>query len=245
MREIISAFETKHDQILVQLSDLRIGSEEIALIAGAASAADFEPGLEYQGDKSLTRSLSQGNLISHAKLQRRSSVGPLTLEKTLCYARRGSLGYLRPSSTKLPKIALRRLSSDITGSGRDFVQIQETLSRFNDAQQIYKPEHKVSSGHVPLKRKSFPQEQDKSLGFQREQEPHGRRRRARTWCSTTRQPRPSSCQEVSQWRMRLHKRTLNLDDDDDDDDDDDVEYLENDMCGSSSSSGFSSLSSVF
>ena len=98
--------------------------------------------------------------------------------------------------------------------------------------------------HTSLKRGSFPREQDRSFGYQRAQEEDGPRRRRASWCSAGRKPRPSSCQDMSRWRTRLHRRSLNIEDDDNDDNDDD--YREpNRSRNNSSSSGFSSMSSLF
>lgn len=242
MSDTTSAFEAKDEQLLGQFTELQIMTGETSATAGAFG--HFENGVqseEYHMDESVGHNLSpQGNGACHAKLLRRNSDEPKL------HQRRSSLQ--SSSTTKLPKIPLRRrLSGDcITESGRRLRQ--DSFSRIDETQQIYKPgltrgDHELDAAQIPVKRRgnSFPQENAPSFGFQRTREDHGTRRRSTPWSSATRRHQRkvgiSSCSpEVSKWRMNMHKRSLKIDDDDD--------TLDNSMSRSSSSSGFSSQSSL-
>lgn len=240
---MIAAFEARHDHIRGQLAELQIDSEEKLAVAMHGTFRHFEKEVEEdQTNGSITRKLSQGNVASHAKLHRASSDGFVT---TLHGTRRNSLCLPSASTATFPKLPLRRLSSDLTGSGRHFVQGQNAFPRMDATRQIYQQQgvsgSDLNTARIPVKRKSFPQERASSLGSQRAQKQHfvARRRRA-TWSSDLRQRRPSSstCDEAPKWRIKKHKRSLNIDDDDSDN-------LEDSMSRrSSSSSGFSSQSSL-
>ena len=243
MREMITAFKTKHDQIRDQLTNLQIDPEETLAVTMKGPFRHFEKGVEDdQINKGLTRTSSQGNVVNHAKLHRTRSDGFVT---TLHDARRNSFCQPSPSKATLPKLPLRRLSSDITGSGRQFAQYQGAFPRMDTTRQISQQQgfhgSDFNTARIPVKRKSFPQEKALSFGSQRAQEHHlvGRRRSA-TCSSATRPRRPSSstCTEAPKWRIKKHKRCLNIDDEDSD-------TLEDSMPRrSSSSSGFSSQSSL-
>ena len=239
--ELVSAFETRYEKVVVQLNELD------GLTAGANSGAfaEIDQGFRNQGEK--TRHSCHGNLIGHAILSRRASVGPV-YDSARRSSMAGSQHFPVLPSSKLPRIPVWRMSSDHTGSGRDFVQIhQETLTNFNNAHQTAKSEFNLKNvrdiGQTALKRGSFPREQDRSFGYQRVPEEDAPRGRRGSWSSVGMKSRPTSCRDTSRWRTGLHRRTLNIDDDDDDDDDD---YRDlNRSRSNSSSSRFSSISNLF
>ena len=242
LRELASAFETRHEKVLVQLKEL----DGVTASANSETYAEIDLRFRNYGDKTPRRHSCQGNLFGHAMLSRTTSDGPVY------HSGRSSLMVHQHfpvlASSKLPRIPVRRMSSDHARSRQDFAQIQESFTNFNNVQKIAQSECNLMNvrdlSHTSLKRGSFPREQDRSFGYQRAPEEDGPRRRRASWCSAGRKPRPSSCQDMSRWRTGLHRRTLKIEDDDDDDNDDDYQEP-NRSRNNSSSSGFSSMSSLF
>lgn len=231
------AFETK--QVQGQFANLQIDSEDKRAAAMPGRVRHPEKGVEEdQMNDSVARTVSLESVANHANLHRRHSDG-------VHYTRRSSLCLPSPSTTKLPKIPVRRLSSDITGSGRHFVYRGDGLSRIHTARQIDRQQGftggDLNATPIPVKRKSFQQENASSSGSQHAQGHHlVARRRSAPWSSASRQRKSgiNTCNEAPSWQIRKHKRSLNIEDDDSDN-------LE-DSCSrrSSSSSGFSSQSSL-
>lgn len=116
-----SAFQTK--QVHGKFSILRIDSENKRATALPGRVRHSEKGVDedLMMDDRVTRTLSPESAAGHEKLQRRHSDG------VQWHARQNSL--LLPSTTKLPKIPARRVSSDVTMSGRQFVYCEDGLSR--------------------------------------------------------------------------------------------------------------------
>lgn len=227
-----SAFQTK--QVQGKFAILRIDSEDKRATALPGRVRHSEKGVDedLMMDDRVTHTLSPESAAGHEKLQRRHSDG------VQWHARQNSL--LLPSTTKLPKIPARRLSSDVTMSGRQFVYCEDGLSRIpktcqNDRNQGF-PGSDLTNPSFPVNRKSLPQQRAR-----RAQGHHLVARRQSAPCHSASRQRNSSvttCNENSSWQIKKHKRTLNIEDDDSDN------LEESWSRKSSSSSGFSSLSSL-
>lgn len=238
---MIAAFETRHGKIRSQIAELQIDPEETLVASRHEPSRNFEKGDEDdETNTCLTPTLSQGNLASHSKLSRTSSDGIVT---NLHGTRRRSLSQLSsPSMETLPKLPLRRLSSDISGADRHFVQRQDALTRMYPTRQMYNQEGVIgtvlNTAQQLVRKKSYPQEKASSLYSPQAQGHHllARRRSAPYSASRPRRPSSSSTVEAPKWRIKKHQRCLNIDDDDSD--------LEESMSRKSSgSSGFWSQSS--
>ena len=232
--------ETK--QVQGKFAILQIYSEDkrVTAIPGRVrysenAVEEFE---DLMTDDSVARTLSPESVAGHAKLERRHSDGVHR------YTGRNSV--CQPSTTKLPKIPARRLSSDVTGSGRHLVYCEDGLSRIhktrqNDRSQGF-PGSDLNTAPFPVKRKSLPQENASSSGSRHAQGHHlAARRLSAPWSSASGQRKTgiTACNEDSSWQIKKHKRTLNIEDDDSD------HNLEESWSRkSSSSSGFSSQSSL-
>ena len=225
-------------QVQGQFAILQIDSEDKRVATMPGTVRHSEKRVEdLTMNDSAARSSSLGRVAGHASLQRRHSDGAhrYTSPSSLCL----------PSTTKLPKIPARRLLSDTTGSGRQFVYGEDGLSRIystrqNDRNQGF-PGCNLNAAPSPVKKKSLPQESTSSSGSWHAQGHHSvTRRRSAPSSSTSRQEKSliSSCNETSSWQIKKHKRSLNIDDDDSDN-------LEESWSRKSSSSlGFSSQSSL-
>ena len=229
--------ETK--QVQGKFAILQIDSEDKRATAMSGRFRHSERAVEEDLilDDSVACTLSPESVAGHAKLQRRHSDGVhrYTRQNSLCL----------PSTTKLPKIPARRLSSDVTGSGRHLVYCEDGLSpihktRLNDRNEGF-PGSDLNTAPFPVKRKSLPQENASSSGSRHAQGHHlVARRLSAPWSSASRQRKSgiTACNEDSSWQIKKHKRTLNIEDDDSDD------LEESWSRKSSSSSGFSSQSSL-
>ena len=96
MKDIIAAFDARHELLLSHLSELQVGSEEIT---GTGQLTD-----EGLGDKNIS-SVHQANLAYHPKLLRTNSDGlinqPLSIPSGTS---RCLLSLQSPSTSKLPRI---------------------------------------------------------------------------------------------------------------------------------------------
>lgn len=231
------AFETK--QVQGQFSILQIDSEDkrVAAMPGTVRYSEKRVKEDLMMNDSGARISSLESVAGHASLQRSHSDGVHR------YAGRNSL--CPPSTTKLPKIPARRLSSDTTGTEQHFVYCKDGLSRIHSTRQNDRNQgflgSDLNAAPFSVKRKSLPQESTFSPDSHRAQGHHlVARRRSAPWSSTSRQRKSgvSSCNEASSWQIKKHKRSLNIDDDDSDN------LEESWSRKSSSSSGFSSQSSL-
>ena len=191
---------------------------------------------EGLGDKNIS-SVHQANLAYHPKLLRTNSDGlinqPLSIPSGTS---RCSLSLQSPSTSKLPKLPQRRLSSDSTGRA---TQAQD----FNTARHFYQQCNRFKANGLPGKRYSIPETKAVPLGLPAQEEQDLVRRRSTSdWCSSAslrrRRALSASVCEGATWKVKLHKRNLNIEDDESYD-------SGGSMSRSSSSSGFSSQSSLF
>lgn len=73
LRELASAFETRHEKVLVQLKEL----DGVTASANSETYAEIDLGFRNYGDKTPRRHSCQGNLFGHAMLSRTASDGPV------------------------------------------------------------------------------------------------------------------------------------------------------------------------
>lgn len=238
MRDIIVAFEKRHELLLSHLSELQVGSEESSGFRDLDIMADDQQKDAESLDDQKTDSARQANPACHPKLRRRNSDGFCNLTSTHSGTRRHSLLLHSTSNTRLPKLPLRRLSSDSTGGAtQNFFHDQDlkTTRRLNYKQGC-------NGDTLPRKRNSIPENKGIDVLPQANYKEHqglARRRSTSAWCSSARRQstNATACEGLT-WRIKLHKRNLSIEDDDFCD-------MGSSMSRSSSSSGFSSQSSLF
>ena len=229
MKDTIAAFETRHDLLLSHLAELRIECEEASFedVSGArysGTVSTFEH--DQQKDESLADRNSghvwKAEIACHPNLRRINSDG---LSSTT-HRRRCSLPVQTSSMGKLPKLPLGRLSSDSAASA-----IQTTRRKCKQG---------LNADSRPGLRNSIlgngtlaqaPRHQDLA-----------RHRSTSDWCSSgsrgRRRTMSATVAEDSRWKVKLHKRSISIEDDSCSCD------LGRSMSRSSSSSGFSSQSSL-
>ena len=229
MKDIIAAFDARHELLLCHLPKLQVSSE---VIPGTGQLTD-----EGLGDKNIS-SVHQANLVYHPKLLRTNSDGLINQPfSTPSGTSRCSPSLQSPSTSKLPKLPLRRLSSDSTGRA---TQAQD----FETARHFYQQSNRFNANGLPAKRYSIPETKAVPFGSPPAQEDQNlaRRRSTSDCCSSAslrrRRALSTSVCEGATWKVKLHKRNLNVEDDESYD-------SGGSMSRSSSSSGFSSQSSLF
>lgn len=231
MKDIIAAFETRHDLLLSHLAELQIecgeaSSEEASGARYSRTVSTFEH--DQQKDESLADRNSgrvwKAEIACHPNLRRINSDG---LASTTTRRRRYSLPVQTSSMGKLPKLPLGRLSSDSAASA-----IQTTRHKckqdFNADSRSGMRKSITGNGTLA----QAPRHQDLA-----------RRRSTSDWCSAgsrgRRRAMSATVAEDSRWKVKLHKRSISIDDDSCSCD------LGRSVSRSSSSSGFSSQSSLF
>ena len=230
MKDIIAAFETRHDLLLSHLAELQIECGEASF--EEASGARYSGTSTFEHDQQKDESLADRNsgrvwkaeIACHPNLRKINSDG---LASTTTRRRRYSLPVQTSSMGKLPKLPLGRLSSDSAASA-----IQTTR---------HKCKQDLNADSRSGMRKSIPG--SGTLAQAPRHQVLARRRSTSDWCSSgsrgRRRPMSATVAEDSRWKVKLHKRSISIDDDSCSCD------LGRSVSRSSSSSGFSSQSSLF
>lgn len=245
MKELVASFETRYKSLRSRLAELKT-EDELASEgrrSGMVSEVEDDSRKCQNLDETNSGKVRKASIACHPKLCRINSDGLNNrLGPTLGRTRRNSFYLEAPSNIIPPKIPLRRLSSESAASAiRDFSGVQDMTSTF----QFYK--QSLNSDRTSGRRKSAPENKGEPFVLPKvigEHQDLARRRSTSdcNWCSATslRRQRATSAAsyESSTWRVKLHKRTLSIEDDNTCD-------VAGSMSRSSSSSGFSSQSSLF
>ena len=218
MKDISAVFENRYKLLLTDLSELDLGFEETfgPEHLKITCQEDKEKG-NVLDDKSASSSRCQ-SATSHPKLRRSHSDGAYSMPLTLNSTGRSALS-LCSSTTRLPNLPLRRLSSNSIATGNT-VQAITTW-------------HINNQGVNGVKRNSIPEDSEAHRHRDLARRLSSSRYAATRW----RRVSASTCRD-SKWRVKLHKRSLSVEDDDGSD-------LGSTLSRGSSSSGFSSQSSLF
>ena len=229
MKDIIAAFEARHDLLLSHLAELQIECGEASF--EEASGARYSGTSTFEHDQQKDESLADRNsdrvwkaeIACHPNLRKINSDG---LASTTTRRRRYSLPVQTSSMGKLPKLPLGRLSSDSAASA-----IQTTR---------HKCKQDLNADSRTGMRKSIPG--SGTLAQAPRHQVLARRRSTSDWCSSgsrgRRRAMSATVAEDSRWKVKLHKRSISIEDDSCSCD------LRRSVSRSSSSSGFSSQSSL-
>ena len=228
LNDMITAFETRHDLLLSHLAELQIECDESSIgetsgarCSGIASTFEHEQQKDESLDDSNAGRVWEAGIAGHPKLPRMKSDG---LASTVTRARTYSLPVEPSSMEKLPKLPLARLSSNSAA----------IMIRYNCKQGFNADSRQGIRNSIPG---------NGTLAQAQRHQVLARRRSTSDWYSTGSRGRRRSTSatvgEGSRWKVKLHKRSLTVEDDSCGCD------FGRSMSRSSSSSGFYSQSSLF